>query len=393
MHFFRREACPNIGGAIDKKFWSVDLQQATDTHPIMWYSSSAFAALYLRRNEKRYTSFKVATNAILETFALSQYNQAIRCAIEMASQPHLLTLDQKQAFLMSSLIFTGIGYLNGNTAEALTHLRNGLRLFKMWRFDKLINEDLGSQTLLSVKSLVMLFRRFSTQSLHLRDESWPETKWTEQSLGDSNNDSFATPTDAYFSIEPIYNRLVTLFGEKRFPSTRNPEQQPVRDAAYDIRTDFDAWKVRFADLHRSKDLDAIDQEGVLILRIRQAVIEAALSINLTEYNIALDKIDVHFRTILSDAEDLLELQLNSRRTGETFTFSASVCEALSFIGTSCRVPELREQAVALLRKWPLMDGAYDAGLLGRVVEAYGDAYGRIEDEDSNTSHLGSGSSS
>lgn len=383
MHFFRSEACRNIGGAIDKKFWSIDLLQATMSYPIIWHSCSAFAALYLRRNESRYSSYRIATNEVLETFALSQYNHAIRCAIELAGDSQQLTTDQKHAILMSSIIFTGVGYLRGNTTEALLHLRNGVNLFNSWKVRERLLDTKQPETLLSARSLTMLFRRFTTQSRHLRDESWPETKWTEESE-DHSESPFDSPTEAYFSIEPIYSRLVTLF-EKDEERLSSQGLQPPPDESYDIRRNFNDWKSRFLPLDQSQALSMMDKEGLLILRVRREVIEAGLVVMLAEQNIALDTIEDHFRTILGHAEELLELQLSSWRTGETFSFSASVCEALSFIATSCRNRFLKQRAMDLLKKWPLMDGVYDAGLLGRICDAYNEAYrkqGRDDDSDS-----------
>lgn len=369
MYFFRAQGSRSLGGAFDEGFWTGDLLRATVSHPIIWHSCASLAAFHWRANANQ--DALQLSNALrrVEIVGMTQYGKALQCAADLAAKPSLRA-DEKQVLLMANLVLTGINFLLGRPTEAMIHLGKGVELFHVWHIIEQAFDDSSSDDLLPMNSLTTLANRFFTQTYTYRDRSWPNIVSNGRRLVQDVT-PFQSLTEAYFSLEEIYNRQCFTWREEVAAAARS-EPSPRPDVAYRARMEFKQWEKRFVEIeaHHST-LDNDDEEAILILRMRSKMMEMTLSQDYSMSELAYDGFTTCFGTVLDLAEAIIVHRSKTRDVTHRFSFSASVCEPLALIIAKCRHSATRRRGLELLRRANLREGVYDSnetlGLVSLMV--------------------------
>lgn len=371
MYFFREQGSRNLGGAFDEGFWTVDLLRATVSYPIIWHSCASLAAFHWRANANKGGALQ-PSNALrrVEIVGMTQYGKALQCAADVAAKPYLRA-DEKQVLLMANLVLTGINFLLGRPTEAMVHLCKGVKLFHEWHIIEQAFDGSSSDNLLPMASLTTLLNRFFTQTYAYRDRSWPNIVSNGRMLLQDIT-PFQSLTEAYFSLEEIYNRQCFTWREEVAAAARS-EPSPRPDKAYRARMEFKEWEKRFVDFEaNNRTPDDDEEEAMLILRMRSKMMAITLAQDHGMSELAYDEFTARFGSVLDLAEAIIVHRSKTRDVTHTFSFSASVCEPLALIVVKCRHSATRQRGLELLRRANLREGVYDSnetvGLVGVVID-------------------------
>lgn len=358
MYFFRAQGSRNLGGAFDEGFWTGDLLRATMSHPIIWHSCASLAAFHWRANANNGAMQSSSALRRLEIVGMTQYGNALQCAADLASKPYLRA-DEKQVLLMANLVLTGINFLLGRPTEAMIHLGKGVKLFHEWHIIEHAFDDTSSDEVLPMTSLTTIANRFFTQTYTYRDRSWPNIVSNGRRLLQDIR-PFQSLTEAYFSLEDIYNRQCFNWREEVTAAARS-EPSPRPDLAYRARIEFEEWERRFVDFEaKNSTLGDDEEEAMLILRMRSKMMAITITQDHSMSELAYDEFTARFGEVLDLAEAIIVHRSKTRDVTHTFSFSASVCEPLAFIVAKCRHSATRQRGRELLRRANLREGVYDS---------------------------------
>ena len=391
MHYFCIEAAPQLAGAFDRGFFAGDLLRAKMVQPLLWHACAATAAMYLQFSDRAPSSSSTAQHSETYTFALREYNTAISLAVEMAQRQHL-DFAEKETLVMASLLFVIVAILAGNAMESLTHFFGSAGLFQEWRlWESSPPQSTGpsryrSGKLLPMDSLVALFNRLACQRLILQD-GLRHNIATMRFLPRRPKpleEPFDSLTDAYFELEPLYNRL-WVAGAALVYDRWEDLQQPARDIVPDIRHKYRVWKQRYDEFcaHNPKALED-DLEASLLLRLRTHLMPVMIASDPADASTleTFDRFaaDGTFRAMVDLTAKvknmhLARLRRANRRSG-IFSMSFSGSEATIIAAICCCADlETRHRAIGMMQDWPLLEGMFDM----RRIRVRCETYARIEE--------------
>ena len=368
FEIFRSQTISQMLGGFDRGSWTLDVLRATNKYPAIWHAGLALAALYERG--KMATLSEDFSDTLssddtrrrcqeLLTFALTQYNESIRCLVHSTAQTTPSASDQEM-LLMASMLFTGICCLQGDMRQGLLHARSGLHLFNQWRFWERANGAMyagerpvcpterpvdDQDCLMSADSLVTLITH--VECLFVNNLGVPNTPTViPQACSDA---PFLSLTDAYFEFQPLLTGLLDFCqsiaaspdvippiesasgnnnssaGSTLVEWSANPF--PPADIRREYRRELRVWQDKFANLHRLLPAASPDehmQHAILMLRMCWKGVDICLDVDLANVELAYDNYQSTFADILSLAEELCHLHASSikKRDGKSSNRSA-----------------------------------------------------------------------
>jgi hypothetical protein len=341
-------------------------------HPAIWYAANSFAAMHQRYTISDRRSPAKQLRESLYNHSLRQYNSSIKFLLDIASQTQPSLIEQ-EVILITSALFTGICSLRGDIKEALIHACNGLNLFHKWGSWKRFSSPVQHTGIIAPQSLVGVFCRLDSQVRSLGKPS-PQAEWRWQDAAASkiSTTPFASVTEAYFELELLLNGLMELMHARELVFT-TVQQRPIPETRLKYQILFDVWRAKFSNLRRSGVKTTADAEAILILRIREKIVNIALQMDLSQHELCWDRFQPQFEQIIKLAEELLGNRLPQLEKGRQnqgspmFQLTASLCEPLYQLALSCRTYDTRRKAVALLQQWPLTEGLWNPTLAVRTI--------------------------
>jgi hypothetical protein len=271
-----------------------------------------------------------------------------------------------------------------NYNDVWAHVDNGLRLFFQWRiWDREGPRGSHQPTgFMPVNSMVAMFCRLDSQTINLRKTSWQGDRWIHilQAQPPSGK-PFESPTEAYHAFEIIWNGIfgLTAVETYRLPSLHH-QFQPTPDAWHTYRRLYEAWKIRFQALQREKMSLLYNwgryAQAMGVLEARKLLVDVVFSIDFAERELRWDRFEPEFKKIVDFATALLQPMARSKRVGiwhgnesHTFSFGPSLSEPLYAVARGCRTRPIREEAIELLRRCPVVEGVAHAHLMAGLAES------------------------
>lgn len=371
FHQFRTKTASQIAGTFDQAFWTVHLLQATQVYAPVWHACNAMAAIAKRHVIPSDTSMGRELRVKYYHIALTQYRASISYLLKISCHQDPSPAN-KEALLMTTVLFMGLCSLRGDQKEASVHMRNGIKLFRQWEYW----EEGGNRCsrLLPVQSLVALFNRLDSQSLNLLDDTSRLTWGLIDPYRNRSTAPFTSATEAYFEFELLLNGLLDLMKRDEFLSDAQ-QSNPLHQTRLAYRRAFDVWGAKFSNLQRSPLIRPSDAEAILILQVRQIAAEIALKIDVSEGEMCWDRFLPQFQRIVrisSQLEGMYHAPARNDTKGALvprFSFAPTVCEPLYLVGLSCRDTTTRREAISLLKRCQRREGVWDTALAATTVES------------------------
>lgn len=306
------------------------------------------------------------------SFALQECNTAIHELVQLTRKPALEYCD-KEAILLASVLFTGIGCLQGNFHQALMHVRKSLQLVDQWHFSVdtvAAARGVAPQGIIDPCWLLHLVGYFEFQA-HDIDTSIPANSWKRHAYElrqERPVEAFSSVAEAYYEYMPLHFG----FAIGQVPTDSNQRSQ---SNASSFESTYSKWRLRFQQL--AADVDHTNPEERLAVSTLWLLVKCERVCRYVLRSNALDvwrSSNVEFREIVDTAEKLL--QEESAITAEdpnkitpAFTFSLSAAEALRLVGFVCRNGVIRRRVMALLCKYQRRDGMWSGELSSSLIEA------------------------
>lgn len=367
----RSQTVSQVAGAFDQNFWVVDVLRATQVYPAVWHASLALAATHRRIQAAAMKTSQASIGAEQKyhTFALIQYNSAIKHLIRLASQPNPSQADQ-EAVLLASLLFMGLCNLSGHTNEAIDHAHNGLRLFYQWRYWERSGRFPLRECVLTPTSLISAFTYLECQFInrlgHMDQHSW-RVQGRDVPASDA---TFTSLTDAYFEFQPL---LTALMDEIKPRTTPVKIFGPPENTKLRYKHPFHLWEAKFESFRQSHTHTDDEIEAALLLEMYQTITNIHINLDLSTEQMAFDKFKPAFKKAIDLLQELYERMTRRLKQQDRglprYSFAPSICELIDYIGLGCRDGILRRRVIGLARIWSQKAGMLDPKTLGAVCEA------------------------
>ncbi|KAJ2967057.1 hypothetical protein NQ176_g9852 [Zarea fungicola] len=194
-----------VTGTFNSPFWSTDVLRAAETYPVIFHSSLALAAM---NHRMRITDGEPQVSQEYYAFALQECNTAIHHLVKLTRKP-TVTYEDREAILLASVLFTGIGCLQRNLNQALMHVKKSLELFNQWRFwlqAIAANPQTERQGIIDPSWLLHLISYFEFQAFEIDNtitvHSWKRYLYELPRQQDSKK--FASAAEAYYEYMPLH---------------------------------------------------------------------------------------------------------------------------------------------------------------------------------------------
>ncbi|KAH6715262.1 hypothetical protein DL95DRAFT_382518 [Leptodontidium sp. 2 PMI_412] len=369
--FFRVVCTHSFSMHFNANLWKGLILQAAHTEPFVLHAVLAIGAL-TRSN----VHAPMYPTPVLE-YSLKKYSLASRMLSQRMKSG---TADWKLAIL-GSLVFLALEVLQGHEMGALIHMRSGEAILKSLPSSKpelltslatsgpqyaaKVTADIGDS-----EDLVTAYTRLSVEEypfLGLCGSSYtPEPKFPL---------SFNNLTDARSSLNSIVAATYSFY--RRHGSvelkTLPLEPLPTKIAAElcDVQTLLQSWRQemdRF--IVGQEETDEATSLGIKAIMIQYLVAFIRTSTYFFKNQLVYDQylpqfkelVDLTAAAVLADHSPYLK----SRGKGPCYTLDMALAQPLYFVACRCRDPELRRQAICLM-KLVGKDGVYTGEKVAKVA--------------------------
>lgn len=318
-------------------------------------------------------------------FALQQSNQSIRHLTDPASTLTKPSIESSSTLVTASLLFTILSSMQGQMADAMDHIRSGLRVLQNLEYDQL-NCDDGSSTssdsscgsfCSSPAYPVPLTRlRSLLTSLYLQCRVMVNNEdisaWRRDPLLTELDfpTTFTSLNDAKDHVESIFGNQVTFFQQTALQYPLTDEEISAVQAHQDAllyaldcsRSALDSFVDR-----RPLGSSAEDEASIKVLRLYHLYLGIRMGVGILQEDtreLAFDEFEPQFEQMLGYCRDLVN-------TGDilqpTCSSGLGVVIPLHMIGHRCRNQAIRTEAVELLLMACRREGLWDSSIVGRIA--------------------------
>ncbi|KAJ3485141.1 hypothetical protein NLG97_g6883 [Lecanicillium saksenae] len=358
-----------LAGAYDNEFWMVDAVRAAETYPAVWFAGVALTEMYQSIAHAKMSRSQQLSRRIR---AMENYGRAVRSILDVTGQASV-TLADKKAVILSSLLLIGFCNLENNVLKLTAHVRNAFQILNQWQLGGSLEQSSESGSIINTSSLIRQLQRFEVECAIL---NIPHAFLNEGIRAVPASSSFTSASAAYTEFLSISPPCMAAIMDAAKAAL---SEKPIPESVLSCRRLFKQWKAKFVTLLQARDHDSSD-ECLLSLRIWSITIEIGLFVErsgLLWKELAYDAWNPLFEKQLDLAEQLrAAITKNvtgqggqrSRRLLQPFSFSKTIADALVLVHR-CRVGSVRRRAIALLRNWPHQQGLGSNYLVADIMEA------------------------
>lgn len=386
---FCQQVIPKHQDVFDIDFWST-IGQASQVYPAVWHASLALAGAHKQQqialettNSSSDTMMARSLQRANYEFSLQQYSKCIRCLTQI-NGPAIEPADQEM-LLMTCTLLANYCNMAAEPTEALTHVKNGMQLFKQWKYWQ-HSSDLSSTTrprncVAPVASIIMPFMRSEVQALHQADRV-PEPLHDislNSALIDANT-PFKSTTEAYLALMPIF--FFSSWGWlERSQSLSLVSQDDEDKSCRKYLPMFQMWKTKFGAFtafrqrHKPKeddDIDPLDNIRLTALQLFELLGDVIFYLDTSKEELAWDDFTAKFYKIVDICENFLERAYRTRLRSKQVeshvsSFLSRASPVLRMVARSCRHPQIRRRALEILKAHPYQDGIFTSDVNAQVA--------------------------
>lgn len=298
----------------------------------------------------------------LYTFSLQQYNQAIQSILQ---DPEILSMPV--LILTCSVLCILYELWAGDMYTALQHLESAHRIQKGLTDEAL--EGVGAEQRELLQSYVrpIILRNAKQLRNHTRTTpSPPDTPesdiTTEHALAFETKDKFTSIADAQADFQQLSDHIIRETKSLSRPVTCSTERLKVRL----LHRKLDKWLLVFNKLRTPIEEDRRREHTILAIRNR--VHRACLSPWVFDDEMIYDQHEEDFQAIVKICGNFLKRYGQKSMPDSRRNHDSGMVMALSLVGTRCRDPEIRREAIRLLYRYWLLEGVWASPCLAILCE-------------------------
>lgn len=371
FHNFRHSIVASIARGFDHDFWSGDVLKASHTYPAVWHACLALAATFQNTATLKTKQMNNYLKDVLDMFALQQYNLAIRYAMKLLQNQRPSYAD-KEALLLTTIMFTGLSSLQGNHKQAFVHAKNGVQIFNQWGLwdEESILQVAHRDGILSPLYLFSVISCIEAQiinKLGVDATTLPRRKLHPHRS--QLNRIFSSVTEAYHELLPIWNGLTrsgifTTLHSKAF------DARPPPDLLCPLRQNFSVWKTKYRAFLRQSEPHNKPQ-AVLLLNTLWTGIDVCFRVNTSLEQMCWDTFPVEFTKMTENLEQLIAMEgIGTNDGAASFSFTSIIAELLSFVGHYYRDGVIRRRLLTAVKNHhAIYDGVWNIELVAAMINA------------------------
>ncbi|KAI1611116.1 hypothetical protein EDD36DRAFT_313123 [Exophiala viscosa] len=372
--FFQARACQALGGYFHLQFWSREVMQSAVHYPPIRHLVVALGAAY-EGFEGEHSKFPGSGEpSASKHLALQQANQSIRLMNDLFQSASTSgpSLESTSSILTASILFTYIASLQGHLAQAIEHVRAGLRVLQ--DFETSLSEQGSSPSTYPVplhQLRSILISVYGQVRCIINDEAL--TKWKRDHLVSELEPVtlFASNLEAHDYVERLHHNMLAYQQAVDF----YPATTPAEHAAYDRRR-HDLFRALGQGREALELLQTVSPErqrqesGITVLRIYLTLVEMRLSLHALrpdEREAAFDHLEPYLERILEDCEAVVEAD-KAKHTHTSCYSGLGIVLPLHTVAARCRNPKVRRKALDLLLNGARRECLWDAGMTANITQ-------------------------
>lgn len=353
----------SIAGSLDVGFWKGIVLQLSRSEPAIWDAVIAISALYENPSCSSSASLLIGSTSTNDE-ALVWYSRSIGSARKLIEQSKA----NEEIAIVTCVLYICIETMQGHVDEALQLYEQGLRLIHE------LKTSFGNYRMPFLDDTVIpLFLRIGTAALSTAGIPVVKDLFAladyRASLGLFNADA------ARAALSPIIRESILFEWEAEahlleVESAANVSPE-ILARQQELLSRLENWHRSFIGLVDYEDAkNTMHLTAISTLRVFHAAMFIMLSTCLTQWETDFDTYLDYFKVIVENASRVVASSLTPDGSQARFTFEAGVGEPLFAVTMKCRDPQLRREALSLLRRVPQVQGFFQCAPRAARAEQY-----------------------
>jgi hypothetical protein len=377
FHLFSQTTAAELCGYFDSLFWARTVLQASLNEASIRHAVTAIAALSKTAEETPKNSQPMGISKIKDEhyrFGIQQYNKAITSLRE--------TLATKETALRTALIacilFVCIEAIQGDQAAASEQVHSGLNLIQQVHRSRLQRDENGKQPNIE-DEIVQMYANMDIQSFFLVFSQIPHhpPMLLPSHMQESQRHVFSSSTPRFFTSVSEAKRALDLILNSivQFLSTCATSTEGKVEKYEQHHTRLRLWESAFQPLLIRAKAASDAKMAPVVLSTYHRVGLIALASSVSQEETVYDSLRKDFSYIVSSCRSVLSaLTAPSDNTlclgppRPRFSFDVGILPPLYIVGSKCREPALRRQAIELLKICPVQEGLWEPFGVSRMCE-------------------------
>ena len=380
IRFFEYISMNHLNEHYPCKSWQNTLMFFSQTVPSVRYAAMALAAIYrnyLDRGSSHHVHQpQLSKDWVSDKSPLLYYNRAIQLLLSQKSSG---AAETTAVTLLVCYLFTCFDHLAGNYVQAVKHLRGGVELSRNIEgptqdINNSTDDAAGSSGVHTLISQVTRqIRRLDTQAVtFLVDWTPVDIQETFMSQLMPSGSAFQSLHQAADHMQILVAQVMRLHYTERQVSPVEKVLTPSASYKVIILGQLETWSSLFENMMQQRSFYDIYSEPdplISLLRLHYTMAWTLLSSLGSGGEMNYDGFLPQFQQCVALANDIAEVHKRSSGSPKpTFTPEVGIIPVLFIIGTKCRHPIIRREALSILRRRHIREAVWDSILAARVVE-------------------------
>ncbi|KAJ5734265.1 hypothetical protein N7493_003051 [Penicillium malachiteum] len=388
FNWFMERTTKKFAGVFPSDFWETLVLQASAQEPAVRHAVVALSAAHRFDRTDQPWAIPVTYGFDAEQFTLQQYNKAIHFLRATVGPTNPYTL---RVALITCLVFVTLEFLRGQYKMGSAHLRYGIKLLS--NISSPHPRSLFSPNILSPaedfahNSLIDSYSRLTVQSALFGQIPSNLCISTRDPKEHAIPYTFSDIFDARCTLDDLLNRVHCL---KRYYYDVYSEESQDKSSMFEtqkrILADLSLWRKSFN--ASIPHLDSEESSGqkfrTMLLSVYYEMATIMASVCLSDDEMIFDSYTDNFIAILKGFTDLWNLWAGvtvqvkkikdifsapeSDLECHEFTVESGFIPPVYFTALKCRIPQIRRQAVRILKAAPHREGVWNGALLAKVLD-------------------------
>lgn len=373
FYFFQQRTAPQLSAFFADQVWERLILQAALQECSIRHAILALGSLHANFEQGNGLDTQSHTNESADKFSLENYGQAINTLVTSLSQQGRPAID---VCLICCILFACLETMRSSYGSAITHVQSGMKILSEVRYNEKTHchehDVLVASKLpyVSIKALEEMFMRLDRQVTQMvSGQEWEtHAPKPEKSPIFSTLSSIGASLVTQWHITSYSNTEMENFPSKKLPAALNntrPWQKKSRSilarwsSAYDVYLNIRGDNLTNEKRKGTAGLRILKELGSVAMMLTQPVVDDETS---------WDVFCPVFRNVVSLAEDIIELDLETAVERSPFCINMALVGPLFQIACRCRDPVIRRRAIALLRNCGRIEGIWNASSASQVAQ-------------------------
>ncbi|KAK5224581.1 hypothetical protein LTR72_004362 [Exophiala xenobiotica] len=373
--FFQSRACHRLGGYFNRPFWTQEVLRAATHHPSIRHLVFALGTAYETFENEVSSSDSQYDTTGGKHFALLQANQSIRLMKDLFhSGSKCQSVENTSCIVTASILFTYIASLQGQFAQAIEHVRSGLKVLQDFDASSPLQGVYPSAYPVSLdvlrRALISIYGQVRCM---INDEAL--TQWHRDLLISDLEPVvwFPSITEADLYVEKLFYNMLAFRQNSEFNPPRTPEEHDVFDRRRKgIMRALDRCKEAVDLLAAIQPLTPggrRDDNGITILHIYLTIIEMRMGMDALQpeqREATFDRLEPYLERILGYCERIVIADRQDSLQASCYS-GLGIVMPLHTVAARCRNPRIRRKALDLLLSGARRECLWDGTMTGHIA--------------------------